>query len=190
MKSNTMFMVALGALCLTACSSNTTSPSRQAVNAPMVSKPMQARSDADILGTLIVLNRYEIAAAKEARHRAIHPSVKNYASFMYKEHRNNLQATVSLSHKLKIKPNRNNEAANMLRQQGARQLGALHQVKANAFDRAYIAQMVKDHAAALNLVDGFYNASTNGLIRNQLKVTRAHIAEHLQMAKVIQAEIG
>jgi putative membrane protein len=194
MKLNAIACV-LGALCITACSSNTTSPTRQAANNAVavnttVNKTMQARSDAEILGTLIVFNKSEIMAAKDAKHKATHPSVRNYAAFLYKEHRNNLEATVSLSQQLKVKPNRNSEVAAMVRQQGARQLNAMNRVRSSAFDKVYIATMIKDHTEALSLIDGFYNLSTNGLIRNQLKLTRAHVAEHLQMAKVIQSEIG
>jgi putative membrane protein len=192
MKLKTIATLALGALCLSACSSSTTSPSRQVVNNQVVNtatSSAQARSDAEILGTLVVLNKNEMMAARDAKRRAVHPSVQNYAAFMYKEHRNNLQATESLSHKLKVKPNRTNEVATMLQQQGNRQLNTMNRVKDGSFDRTYMDAMVKDHTEALNLVDGFYNLSTNGLIRNQLKVTRAHIAEHLKMAKAVQAEL-
>ncbi|KTD11303.1 DUF4142 domain-containing protein [Legionella jamestowniensis] len=156
----------------------------------VVVTPAQAKVDAKILGGLIVLNQNEIAAATEAQRKAANPAVKNYASWMNKAHSQNLQETQNLSRRIGVAPV-NGNVAMMLKQKGRQELAMLNRLNGVAFERAYISAMIKDHKAALQLIDHkLLNEATNPLLRRQLEITRTHVAHHLQQAQLIQRQIG
>lgn len=189
MNSNLLSTLTLGICCLTAGCAGHTPSSVYPLNGQMLGSPAaQVRTDSEILGTLVVLNNNEIAAAQLARRHGQNMRVKNYANFMVKEHGTNLRETKRLSQKLDLMPDLNGRVAMNLQQKGQQQLQMLQGLNGKAFDSAYMATMVNDHTAALSLVGQLYNQTSNPMLQNQLKMTRAHIAEHLQRASVIQRE--
>ncbi len=150
----------------------------------------QAQTDARILGGIITLNKNEIAAAQEAQRKSNNLSVKNYANRMYLEHSNNLQQTEMLARKLGIVPEQG-AAALMLQRHGQQELAMLDHLNQRNFDRAYINQMVKDHSAALQLINHkLLKQASHPLLIQQLENTRAHVQSHLQQAKLIQKELA
>ncbi|STX42569.1 Predicted outer membrane protein [Legionella donaldsonii] len=152
--------------------------------------PAQMKVDARILGSLVVLNQNEMAAATLAQRKASSPSVKNYAAWMYKAHNQNLQETQSLSQRIGIAPEKGATAL-ALQRQGRQEMATLNRFNGKAFDRVYINAMVKDHAAALHMIDHkLKTEATNPQLRGQLEATRAHVAEHLQQARAVQREIA
>jgi len=189
MKSNMLSTLTLGICCLTAGCAGHTPSSVYPLNGQMLGSPAaQVRTDSDILGTLVVINKNEIAAAQLARRQGQNARVKNYANFMIKEHSTNLRQTKRLSQKLDMMPELNGRVAMNLQQKGQQELQMLQGLSGKAFDSAYMAAMVNDHTEALSLISQLNNQTSNPMIKNQLKVTRAHVAEHLQRATVIQRE--
>ncbi|CEK11029.1 DUF4142 domain-containing protein [Legionella hackeliae] len=187
------FLVSLtcsAVLLASGCSLNSNSNDVYAQPANVVITPAQAKVDAKILGGLIVLNQNEIAAATEAQRKATNPAVKNYAAWMNKAHSQNLQEVQNVSHRLGIAPV-NGNVAMMLKQKGRQELATLNRLNGMAFDRAYIGAMVKDHSAALHLIDHkLANEATSPLLRRQLELTRAHVVQHLKQAQLIQRELA
>lgn len=159
-------------------------------NNPIVTlTPVQVKTDAKIIEGLIVLNKNEISVASLAEKRASNKAVKNYAVWMHKAHSDNLHETEIVSQKIGIMPEKGNISA-VLQTKGKQELNRLSHLHNKAFDKAYIAAMIKDHTAALQLVDQkLLSQATSPLLRKQLEMTASHIKHHLEQAKSIQSEI-
>ena len=149
---------------------------------------VNAKMDAKILGSLIVLNKNEIAAANLAVTKSTNPAVRNFAELMHKEHNQNLQDTENLSHKIGVMPKKG-EVAIMLEKKGHRELASLNRLHNKSFDAVYMADMIKDHTNALNLLDKCIKEAANPMVRQHLIATRAHVAMHLNRAKQIQSHM-
>lgn len=150
----------------------------------------QKQTDAKILSSLIVLNKNEIAAANTAQQKSANHAVRNYAESMNKAHSRNLQEAERLSQKLDVAPKQGQTAA-QLQRKGRQELAALNRLQNHAFDRAYINSMVKDHAAALQLLDQrLIPQATNPQLRQYLEATRANVAQHLKQAQAVQNQLA
>ncbi|KTD19611.1 Predicted outer membrane protein [Legionella lansingensis] len=192
MKSKLLFSLTCSAILLASGCTPVSNPANDFNNPPanVVVTPAQAQVDAKILGGLIVLNQNEIAAATAAQQKAANPAVKNYAAWMNKAHSQNLQETLNLSQRMGVPP-ANGNVAMMLKRKGRQELASLNRLSGVAFERAYIAAMVKDHTAALQLIDHkLLNEATNPLLRRQLEITRTHVVQHLKQAQLIQRSLA
>jgi putative membrane protein len=145
----------------------------------------QAQSGGKILGTLVVLNKNEIAAGNLAIKKTSNNKVKNFASFMIKEHTANLKKTESLSHKLGMKII-DDQVAMKLKNKGKKELASLNKLQDGSFDKAYIKAMVKGHKEALNLVNTLISKAANPLIKKHLESTKIHVEHHLEKAQTIE----
>ncbi len=148
-----------------------------------------AQTNAQIIEDVIVLDQGEIAAAKIAKKRATHPQVKRFATYLYDQHTTNLHQTMKLSHKTKIKPEASMTADN-LKNHGRQEMTALEASSRANFDKNYIDAMIKDHQAALQLLDRAILDSTNPMLTKSLQETRKHVAMHLEKAQQIQMKMG
>lgn len=154
---------------------------------PDKAKPA-AGTEAEALGLIVALNENEILAAAEAQSRALSEPVLDYARMLHSEHGANLMTTMKLGQTLATTPVET-EAVDMLRRKGAGELAQLTTLTDRAFEKAYVAAMIKGHAEALSLIDGQLSksAKTEGL-RAHLGETRTHIAAHLETAKKIKMD--
>lgn len=148
----------------------------------------QAQAEGKILGTLIVLNKNEIAAANLAMKKTSNSQVKSFAALMMKQHSDNLKKTELLSHKLGIKISEG-KVAMKLEAQGKKDLRHLNKLQGSSFDKAYMSAMVKGHQAALNLVNDLISKSSNPLIKKHLEATKTHVAYHLQKAQEVEKSV-
>lgn len=148
----------------------------------------QEQVEGKILGAIIVLNRNEISAASLAEKKAVHPAVRQYAAWLYKEHSQNLNSMEKLSHDISVPPE-SSSLSRTLQQKGQRELAALNRLDKAAFDKAYIAAMVKGHTEAVELLTIKIKQAQNPLVRKQLELTRKHVVHHLQKAKAIQKQL-
>lgn len=145
----------------------------------------QTQSEGNLLGTLVVLNKNEIAAANLAINKTTNNDVKNFASFMITEHTDNLDKTESLSSKLGIKIT-DNAVATTLKNKGVQELASLNKLQGKAFDKAYIGAMVTGHQEALNLVNTLIEKASNPLIKQLLEKTKLHVEHHLEKAQAVE----
>lgn len=147
---------------------------------------VQKQTDARILGGMIVLNKNEISLAQLAQQKTNNPAVRNYALWMEKAHSQNLNETLKLSQQLGLHP-MEGDVARMLQQKGRQEMKTLSRLQNGAFDKAYIAAMVKGHQAALHLLDDkLIKLAVNPALKHQLENTSHHVNEHLQKAKAVQ----
>lgn len=188
MKSQILCSLSLGAMLL---ASGCSVDSNNDYNTPSVAlTPAQAKVDAKILGGIIVIDKNEMAEATEAQSRAATPAVKNYAAMIYSAHGQNLKETQNVSQRIGVTPE-NGHVAMMLQKKGRQERATLSRLHGNAFDRAYIAIMVKDHEAALQLINNkLLHEATNPLVKRHLEITRNHVIQHLQQAKAIQQQLA
>ncbi len=79
----------------------------------------------------------------------------------------------------------------MLQRNGRKAIASLNHLQNGAFDRVYIADMVKGHTAALQLLNQkLIPLATNPLVKQLLENTRNHVIMHLQKAKAVQAQLA
>lgn len=140
----------------------------------------------EILAWLVILNKNEIELAKVALKKNVDSPVKQYADMMVKDHTKNLKATLTLSEKIDIKPQKTTEVLS-LKEKGKKELATLSPLKKEDFQKQYIDMIVKDHTEALQTLDQYLTEKDlPSLLEKHLKVTREHVALHLQKAKTIQ----
>ncbi|WP_028388741.1 DUF4142 domain-containing protein [Legionella fairfieldensis] len=189
MKSKFILSLALGLGVLSSgCDLNTYSSNYYANQVPVNSR--QAQFDARVLGALVVLNKNEIAAASEAQRKSANPAVRNYASWMYSAHNQNLRETENVSRRIGIMP-QNGDTARMLQRKGQQEMATLNRLNGKAFDKAYMTAMVNDHTKALALLNNKLSSRVaSPLLKDHLEATRAHIQKHLQEAKIVQREVA
>lgn len=172
---------------LSACSTNPVKPITHGLFPAAMGH--QKHSDADVLGIMVALNKGEIGAAREAEKRASSPAVKRYASFLDKQHTQNLKTAMHLSHKLHVQPAQNS-VVQTLEDHAAREKASLASVQNRDFDRAYINDMINDHTEALHLIDHLLKETADPALVNYLKDTRAHVAMHLQKAEQLRKQLA
>jgi putative membrane protein len=150
-----------------------------------VANPNQA--DEEVLGTLVVLNKNEIAAANAVESKNVSPEVKQFAEMMTKEHGENLQAALNLATKIG-KPIENEQAQTMANQ-GKAQISNLRTLDNKQLQDTYINTMVTDHQAALSTIDTALQTVNNPELKKLLEATRTHVEHHLGVAKQLQEQL-
>ena len=158
----------------------TSSPTRVATKAAT-----SALTQAQALGVLSAVNQAEIGAGQLAERKVANGPVRDYAARMVKEHGDNdrkLQAW---------KPDRGSPLAAAQSTKGKQELAKLGALEEDAFRKAYIEAMIKDHTAALDVIDHqLLPAAQDAQVRAFLQETRAHVAAHLDAAKRLQGDDG
>jgi putative membrane protein len=151
---------------------------------------VQMQTDAKILGAVMAIDKNEISAATLAQKKSANPVVRNFASFLYNQHSQDLGQVQGLSQRLNLAPV-NGEVARMLHSEGRHGMAKLSHLNNGAFDRAYISAMVKGHAQALHLIDNkLMPLAINPLVKGELQQLRGHVIVHLSKAQAIQAQLG
>lgn len=143
----------------------------------------------EAMGWLVVVNEHEIAAAEQARAKKVDGKVLDYANMMHKEHTTNLEQTRALEGKAGSIATTG--LAAMQRAKGEAERTRLGALDGDAYERAYIDAMVKDHAEALAMLDRIIAApETQDPLKQHLTTTRTHVARHLEQARALQSEAG
>jgi predicted outer membrane protein len=149
-------------------------------------KSMEQGSDGEIFAFLVAVDEHEVAAGKEASQKATAPSVKQYAQTMVKEHSKHLDETQKLMNSLSLQPS-DTSTVDQLKTEAESARKRLSELTGPDLDAAYIDQMVKDHASALDHIDNhFMKATTNAKVLKHLEATRTAVAKHHEDAVRIQ----
>jgi putative membrane protein len=110
----------------------------------------------------------------------------DYARKMIMEHGENLKEALKLSHDIK-QPPLASKTSEDLQAQGKKLVADLSSLKPEELNKAYIDTMIKDHKAALEMIDSDFLANvSNEKLKKYLEDTRAHVNEHLEKALEIQ----
>jgi len=119
----------------------------------------------------------EVNLGKIATRRAHHTSVKEFAEKMVTDHSKANKELISLADRKKFK------VATRMNEKHHKMSEKLSTLEGDAFDREYMAGMVKDHEAAVSL---FEKQSANGKdeeLRSWAKKTLPDLKHHLEMAR-------
>jgi len=190
MKSNVVLSLSIAAIVGTAIYApvSTAATNYAMKNSVVTESTAQNRKDGGIIGELVALNNNEIMASQEAVQKATNHSVKRYAEMIERDHKKNLDQVLKLSEKLGIAPIET-KAVSSLQHAGKKEVKQLSALNGANFDKAYIDDMVKDHTAALKLLDHHLVKATNPALKAQVERTRPHIVAHLEKGKKIQQEL-
>lgn len=162
-------------------SANPPASAARSTTAPNAATRNAAMNQSAALGVVSAINHAEINAGKLAQEKVKSGPVRDYAARMVKEHSQNdsqLQAW---------KPDRDAGPARAQKAKGEAELKQLSSLDGDAFERAYIQAMVKDHTEALRTLDQkLIPAAEQAPVRSFLQETRSHVADHLAAAQRLQ----
>ena len=161
-----------------------------ALNTAYAAEATAAKSDNDgkIVEILIVLNNNEISAAEAALKKADNKLDIEYAHMMKKDHTENLDQTLKISHEIHQAPVASDTSEKM-KEEGKQSLDALSGLDKSALDKEYMNAMVKGHQDALKLIDDQLQVVQNAKLKSHLEATRTHVNHHLEKALEDQKEI-
>ncbi|AJC45480.1 DUF4142 domain-containing protein [Xanthomonas sacchari] len=141
-----------------------------------------ALDERQALGVLSAINTSEINAGNLALQKQVKGPVRDYAMQMVKEHSDNNAKIAPWGPDAKAAP------AQQQMQQAKAEAGKLQALDGDRFEQAYVMAMVKDHQAALQMLDStLIPAAKTPDVAAHLRTTRAHVAEHLAKAQRLQS---
>jgi putative membrane protein len=146
--------------------------------------PTYAQKDSKILRELAQANMAEVRAGKLGAQKATEDDVKRFGERMAEGHGEHLVAWRKIAKANKVDlpagPDKKHQDA----------LKKLEQAKKGpAFDRAYMAQMVKDHEETLKLHQNAAKNATDKDVRDAAQKAIPDVRQHLDTAKGIQSSL-
>ncbi|MDY4295010.1 MULTISPECIES: DUF4142 domain-containing protein [Xanthomonas] len=141
-----------------------------------------ALDEKQALGVLSAINTSEINAGNLALQKQVKGPVRDYAMLMVKEHSDNNAKIAPWGPDAKAAP------AQQQMQKAKAEAGKLQAMDGDRFEQAYVMAMVKDHQAALQMLDStLIPAAKTPDVAAHLRTTRTHVAEHLAKAQQLQS---
>lgn len=161
---------------------NTPSTTASPASTSMQGARSAALNEKQALGVLSAINTSEIGAGNLALQKQVKGPVRDYAMQMVKEHSDNNAKIAPWAPDTKAAP------AQQQMQKGKAEAGKLQALDGDRFEQAYVAAMVKDHQAALQMLDStLIPAAKTPEVAAHLRTTRTHVAEHLAKAQQLQS---
>jgi putative membrane protein len=130
--------------------------------------------------------------------------IEDLAEDLRKDHEKNLKDATSLAKKLNLALSTTTDPARMLKLEGSQGLSTLQSASGMDLERSYVDAMISGHQKALQIIDTMTGSvtpatatspsSTSGTsalskqVRDFLTLTRATVAQHLQMAQALQGQ--
>jgi putative membrane protein len=151
----------------------------------MQTMDVSGMTDAQLAAIVQTANAGEIQEAQLAEAKASSPEVKRFAHEMMNGHREMLVHQNALFTRLQIMPS-DNAVSNQLKTDAQNQMAMLQQVRGQDFDRAYMANQVRGHNKALEMVDRILPNVKNPDFRMALQNDRPKMEAHLREAEAIQ----
>ena len=177
--------LALGACDRAAAPETPVAETPAAEPAPAPATAAAAINEAEALALVATIDQQEIDAAQLALAKATGTPVKDYATLLDKEHRDNLAQAQALAAGAATAET---DRVLALKQQGATAMAALQAADPATFDHDFADAMAKGHADALTLIDEqLLPAVPAGKVHDFLEATRAAVANHLEQASALQA---
>ncbi|UYK86906.1 DUF4142 domain-containing protein [Xanthomonas sacchari] len=141
-----------------------------------------ALNEKQALGVLSAINTSEVNAGNLALQKQVKGPVRDYAMQMVKEHADNNAKIAPWGPDAKAAP------AQQQMQKAKAEAGKLQALDGDRFEQAYVMAMVKDHQAALQMLDStLIRAAKTPDVAAHLRTTRTHVAEHLAKAQQLQS---
>jgi putative membrane protein len=122
----------------------------------------------------------EVEAGKQAQSQATNDQVKAYAQRMVQDHSKANQELMVIAETQGVDLKAARAQGHDMKAMG----------KGQDFDRAYIAQMVKDHTEAVRLFEQQAERDADPEVKAFAQKTLPTLREHLEMARSIQQQLG
>lgn len=145
---------------------------------------------AEVVRQIHAINRTEVEMGMLAAKRAEAPEIKGFAARMIKDHAAADKNLIAVAGKrdidLNVEPT--NPIVKAIGQAGEARDKRLHDVRAGAFDVAYIAPEASEHELALQIADiGIEHAQ--GDVKQMLEATRSMLTTHLDLARDLEKQL-
>ncbi|HUQ26344.1 MAG TPA: DUF4142 domain-containing protein [Burkholderiales bacterium] len=153
----------------------------------LLAAPVQAQNlgkqDADFLRRMGEADLAEVEAGKLAAQKASSAEVKKYAQHMVDEHTKGMKEGEGLAKTKGQQP----PASPDKKHQGA--MKKLESMSGDAFDKAYMKQMVQDHQEVLKMLQSAAKSAQDPDIKAAAQKKIPIVQEHLSMAKTTVASL-
>ncbi len=147
-------------------------------------------ADAEALAMITAIDLNQVVAAAEAQKKKVSRPVMDYARMLHQAHGANMVKGLELGVKIGVTPV-DTVAVGKLKSKGTGELAALVALDGEAFERSYLAAMVKGHTEVMGMIDGqLLKAASNDALKQHLTETRKHVAAHLAKSTQLQAALG
>lgn len=169
-------------------------PGAVGVGSPMnlvEGRPMAVRfTDAESAAILNAIHTGEIDEAKLALKTTKDKEVKDFAKMMVDHHTEVRDRQGEIFEKLSVAPTETPKSRDLKAEQ-KKNLDALKKLKAADFDRAYIDMQVKQHEAALPLIDEqILPSAQSGEYKALLRLVRERVDQHRKAAQELQKRLS
>jgi putative membrane protein len=139
--------------------------------------------DAAFMRDIAQGNLAEIAAGKLAVAKAQSPEVRRFGELMIEDHtklqREGAQVAAANGWPVPSRPDERQQAA----------AKKLESMSGGSFDRAYMEQMVKDHAQTLQLLERTFQEAKDPRLRRVAQAAIPHVRQHLDMARRLAGDV-
>lgn len=156
-------------------------------SAAAAANPAAKRSgDAEALSILAAADQGEVDTAKQALSKGVSGGVRDLAQMIQTDHTANLKQTQALAASTKVHTAETDEVKKT-RKEGLEMRQSLQKLSGDAYAKAYVEAMVKDHQQDLDAIDNkLVPESSNAQVVAHLKATREVVAKHLAAAQALQ----
>ncbi len=144
-------------------------------------KPALGDAEVQAMAKLHHGNTMEIEMGKLGGERAKAPEVKSFAQLMVRDHKKADDKLMALAKKSSVTisaPTPKNDAEKKEMEEQMATMTRLKTLEGEAFDREFMAVMVKDHAAALKLISETRPQTKNAGFLSYLKATEPVVKKH------------
>jgi putative membrane protein len=159
-----------------------------AMGPPGGSMDVSTLNDNQLAAVVQAINKGAIDEARLAVTKAHSPEVRHFAEQMVTAHGQAEDKQNTLFSRLQITPS-DNTVSQALKTDTQTHLSKLQSLGGNDFDQAYMADQVRSHNNALELIDRAIPNVKNTDLKNDLQNVRAKIAAHLADAERIQQTV-
>lgn len=186
MKRYILKSIALIPLLLVVCGCTTQS---EFINSEEASIQSEQIDDQQVVEIILAIDRTEMTEANEAPNNDASQSVRLYAKYLSRQHRRNLERTLSLSKELGLEP-KESPLSSKITLQGIESLKTLSELSGKAFDTAFVNITVKDHQGVIEIIDTqLLPGAKNPKLKMLVKKFRAMIEDHLKKGLRLQKSL-
>ena len=150
---------------------------KQAQSSSQSKKGSLSKQDQQYFRDIAQANMAKVATGKLAQQQASSPQVKEFAEHMVKDHGQMIQEQQQMASakgvQMPKQPKKEHQDA----------LQKLKKAKSEQFDKAYMAQMVKDHQKTLKTVQQAAKNAKDPQLKAMAQKAQPDIEKHLQMAQ-------
>jgi predicted outer membrane protein len=151
-----------------------------------LTQPHGDENDGEVLGYIGAVDDLETMAALAIAPKKLRPEIAEFTKMLHEEHGRHFEETLKLGQQIGVTPRETSEV-DKFRVQNAEKLADLLPLEGKEFETGYMQAKIKGHEETIKLIDSQLMPRTHSdALKQHLRVTREHLARHLEQAKSIQ----